>query len=51
MEINWTPKKVTCYFIRQYRAALVIRSIRKPLSFALYQTWKAVDAEEEERDG
>lgn len=43
-------QKAMAAILEAYTTALADRSIRKPLSFALYTVWKRLDATEEERE-
>ena len=49
-----TPKVNLCsvelYLERTIEQAMQTECIRKPISWALYQTWKWADANEEERE-
>lgn len=42
--------KVFNYLEKQYDTALSLRFINKPISYALYQTWKHFDSIEENRN-
>ena len=41
--------KVIEYLRKQYELALTLEYVRKPLAWALYQTWRYYDRKERER--
>ena len=46
-----TLGKVFSHIQSLYQQALINPTIRKPIAWALYQTWRWVDAQEDERGG
>ena len=45
-----TIGKVVDYFIREYNMAMDNNYVEKPISYALYQTWKWLDEKEKPRN-
>lgn len=45
-----TLGKVVDYFLKEYNKALKNSYVRKPISYALYHTWKMIDEKEKPRN-
>lgn len=43
--------KVVVLLYENYKTAVENKSVHKPISYALYSTWKYVDSIEKKRDG
>ena len=47
---GWTLTKAVYELQRQYKKAKGLRYVRKPISWALYHTWRILDKEEPEQE-
>lgn len=47
---GWTLTKAVYELMRQHKKALSLKYVKKPISWALYHTWRILDNEEKERE-